>query len=64
MMSNPTCLNCGTADQERPLLTLKFQGNELYICPQCLPILIHKPYQLADKLPEFTPPENTPPDDH
>jgi hypothetical protein len=36
---------------ERPLIMLKFQVKELAICPQCLPTLIHKPYQLADKLP-------------
>jgi hypothetical protein len=63
-MSNATCLNCGTSEQERPLLTLKFQGQEFYICPQCMPILIHKPDQLTDKLPNFTPPETAPPDDH
>ena len=63
-MSKSTCLNCGITEQDRPLLLLKFQGKELSICPQCLPILIHKPFQLADKLPEFTLPENTPSDDH
>jgi hypothetical protein len=36
---------------DRPLITLQFQGKELYICPQCLPTLIHKPHQLADKIP-------------
>jgi hypothetical protein len=50
-MSNATCLNCGSSEMDRPLITLKFQGRELYICPQCLPTLIHKPYQLGDKLP-------------
>ncbi|HEX5836358.1 MAG TPA: hypothetical protein VFY26_00915 [Anaerolineales bacterium] len=59
-----TCLNCGASEADRPLITLKFQGKDLYICPQCLPALIHKPYQLADKLPNFTPSENPPPDDH
>jgi len=63
-MSKSTCLNCGTSEQERPLIVLKFQAQELTICPQCLPILIHKPYELADKLPEFMPPENPTPDDH
>ena len=63
-MSNSICLNCGTSEQERPLITLKFQGKELSICPQCLPTLIHKPYELADKLPDLTPAENPPPDDH
>lgn len=63
-MSNSTCLNCGTSEQERPLISLKFQGKEIYICPTCLPALIHKPYQLVGKLPNFTPPENPPADDH
>ena len=63
-MPKSTCLNCGSSDQESLLLTIKFQGRELYICPQCLPILIHKPYQLADKLPDFVPPEKPSPDDH
>jgi hypothetical protein len=63
-MSNSTCLNCGTSEQERPLLTIKFQGQELFIRPQCLPILIHKPYQLVDKLPDFVPPGDPSPDDH
>jgi len=43
---------------ERPLLILRFQGGQLHICPQCLPILIHKPYQLADKLPGIKSYEN------
>jgi hypothetical protein len=54
-MSNLTCLNCGSSEQERPLVTLKFQGKEFYICPQCLPTLIHQPDQLVDKLPGFQP---------
>jgi hypothetical protein len=52
-MSISTCLNCGTSEQDRPLITLKFQGKEFSICPQCLPTLIHKPHQLAEKLPDF-----------
>lgn len=63
-MSLSYCLNCGSSEQNRPLIALKFQGQELYICPQCLPTLIHKPYQLADKLPNFTPSENSPSNDH
>ena len=45
------CLNCNASESEKPLLTIKFQGNENYICPQCLPVLIHKPASLAGKLP-------------
>jgi hypothetical protein len=63
-MANPTCLNCGSSQMDRPLIPLRFQEKDLYICPQCLPTLIHKPYQLAEKLPNFTPSETTPADDH
>ena len=61
-MTNATCLNCGASAQEKPLLTLKFQGNTLYICPQCMPILIHKSYELVDKIPGLRP--SDPPSDH
>ena len=57
-MSDSKCLNCGTTEQERPLLTVKFQRKEFHICPQCLPTLIHKPAQLAEKLPGFEPPND------
>lgn len=46
-----TCLNCNVSENEKPLLEMKFDGNEIHICPQCLPILIHKPANLAGKLP-------------
>ena len=59
-----TCLNCGASEQDRPLIALKFQAKDLFICLQCLPTLIHKPYQLADKLPDFALSETPPPDDH
>jgi hypothetical protein len=57
-MSTSACLNCGTSEKDRPLLTIKFQSRELHICPQCLPILIHKPYQLVEKLPGIKSYEN------
>jgi hypothetical protein len=54
-MSIATCLNCGTSEMVRPLLSLRFQENEINICPQCMPILIHKPEQLEEKLPGMKP---------
>ena len=61
-MPNSTCLNCGASEREKPLLTLKFQGKDLYICPQCMPVLIHKSHELADKIPGFQPSDS--PSDH
>ncbi len=46
-----TCLNCEKSEQQVPLLHLRFQGADEYICAQCLPLLIHKPEKLAEKLP-------------
>jgi hypothetical protein len=50
-MNEHTCLNCNRTDQQIVLLTLTYKDETNYICPQCLPILIHKPQALADKLP-------------
>ena len=39
-----------------PILPLHFADNQIAICPQCLPTLIHQPTRLADKLPGLKPP--------
>lgn len=53
MNSNEThrCILCERSDQVVPLLELHFQGASYYVCPQDLPVLIHKPQQLIGKLP-------------
>lgn len=56
-----TCINCGRTDEKAPLLNLTFNGEEKYICAQCLPIIIHKIHLLADKLPGV---ETLPPASH
>lgn len=56
----PNCIYCERTTDEVPLLTLQYAGQDLWICPQHLPILIHKPAQLAGKLPgaeNLSPPE-------
>jgi hypothetical protein len=37
--------------EEVPLLSLTHRNGAAYICPQCLPILIHHPHELLSKLP-------------
>ena len=49
-MNNTHCLNCDRTEQETPLVALKYAGRETWVCPQCLPVLIHHAEQLADKL--------------
>jgi hypothetical protein len=50
-MSETICLNCERTEHETPLITLTFKGETKFICAQCLPTLIHKPYLLVEKLP-------------
>lgn len=50
MDNQPKCLYCGRKDDELPLINLTFQGHPLWICSEHLPILIHKPQELAEQL--------------
>jgi hypothetical protein len=62
MSTEAKCIVCDRNPQEVPLLTMQYQDNPFWICPQHLPVLIHKPEQLADKLPGLA---NLPPtEDH
>ncbi len=45
-----TCLNCSRPETAIPLVALRYKGQQAWICSQCLPVLIHKPQQLADKM--------------
>ena len=47
----PSCVNCGRTVEVVPLLTITHRTGTAYICPQCLPTLIHQPQALVDKLP-------------
>ena len=48
---NKTCLACGRDDGQTPLITLDYRGEQRWICPQHLPILIHDPARLIGTLP-------------
>ncbi|MDP2886883.1 MAG: hypothetical protein Q8P51_17900 [Ignavibacteria bacterium] len=45
------CLHCERTEQQLPLLILQFMAGQIWICPQCLPVLIHAPHKLAGKIP-------------
>ncbi len=56
-MSNiKECLVCKKSSIETPVTKFYYQESEFYICPQHIPVLIHKPQELvglldgADKL--------------
>jgi hypothetical protein len=45
------CLQCDRTEHAVPLFALQYRGGTVWICPQCLPMLIHSPHKLAGKLP-------------
>jgi hypothetical protein len=47
---NSQCFNCGKDEKEIPLIQLTYSGSTTWICPQCLPVLIHHIDQLTEKL--------------
>jgi len=51
MDSNKKCLACDRGEDRVPLLRLAFRGEEFWICPQHLPLLIHDPARLVGRLP-------------
>ncbi|MFY0688719.1 MAG: hypothetical protein JXQ90_16215 [Cyclobacteriaceae bacterium] len=59
--STPTCVLCERTSQEVPLVKWEFQNREFHICPQHLPVIIHNPSELIDRLPGA---ENLEPAEH
>ena len=49
--SSPKCVYCERSSDQIPLLALRYQGTQAWICPQHLPVLIHNPERLVGKLP-------------
>ena len=45
------CFVCHQTSREIPLLAIEYQNRQYWICPQHLPVLIHKPHELAEVLP-------------
>ena len=52
MPQQPThqCLSCNRPETAVPLLALRYNGQEAWICSQCMPVLIHHPDRLIGKL--------------
>jgi len=46
------CIVCGKNHQEIPVTKFYYKENEFYICPQHIPMLIHKPTELAGLIPD------------
>ncbi|PCI10372.1 MAG: hypothetical protein COB73_03575 [Flavobacteriaceae bacterium] len=50
MSKNRECLVCKKSSTETPVTKFHYQESEFYICPQHIPVLIHKPQELVDLL--------------
>ena len=37
-----TCINCQRNEDELPLTEWRMAGNSFWVCPECLPLLIHR----------------------
>jgi hypothetical protein len=46
------CLVCKQDEQTVPLVQVDYKGNQYWICPQHIPVLIHDPQQLEGLLPD------------
>jgi hypothetical protein len=44
------CIHCARSIDEVPLIPLFHRGGQVYICPQCMPVLIHQPQIFVGKL--------------
>ena len=44
---NDTCIVCKKDENEVPLIMMKYKGQDLRICPQHVPVLIHDPQKLV-----------------
>ena len=47
-----SCIVCGKTHEEIPVTKFYYKESEFYICPQHIPMLIHKPTELANKIPD------------
>jgi hypothetical protein len=52
MSKKKICIVCEKDSDMIPLIKFKFKGEKYSICSEHLPILIHKPQELAEKLPQ------------
>ena len=51
---NNQCLSCDKSENETPLVPMRYAGKQAWICPACLPVLIHKTEMLDGKFAELS----------
>ena len=50
MTSKTICFNCERSEAEVPLIRWRYQGGGVWVCSQCMPLLIHKLDQVKEVL--------------
>ena len=50
MSQEAVCFNCRRSEAEIPISNWRYQGGDVWVCSQCLPLLIHKLDQIIDVL--------------
>lgn len=50
MSQSAVCFNCQRSEAEVPISNWRYQGGDVWVCSQCLPLLIHKLDQVVDTL--------------
>ncbi len=48
--SEHVCFNCQRSEMEIPVLAWRYQGQMVWVCSECMPLLIHKWQQVAEKM--------------
>jgi len=51
MEAKKECIICKKGEAEIPVTRFEYKGQEFWICPQHIPVLIHDPHQMANLLP-------------
>ncbi|WP_166961355.1 hypothetical protein [Yeosuana marina] len=50
MSHSKVCIVCKKSSEETPVTKFHYKDSTFYICPQHLPVLIHKPEELVGLL--------------
>jgi len=51
-MEHKICFNCQTSEQHVPVVRMSYKGKELWVCPRCIPSMIHEPQIVQSALKE------------
>ena len=52
MKNQEKCIFCEQTTDDMPLIQMKYKENVVWICPQHMPVIIHKTPQLKEIFPD------------